>query len=141
MAPCAGGGCWECRVHGSLPQHRFAREDLRRKRHRCKRCLADKMASYRTRNPLRHMWNSFVQRARKYFDCDAVDSLRWNEHGHPLLIKLVSGLACGTDSLRCYKLAWLPGEELNLQQVHLARKQCRAKCSVATIGRGTLALL
>ncbi len=112
---CAGLCVWECRIHGPLPVTRFSKEDLSRKRHRCKRCLADKMAKYRLRLPLRHMWNCFLQRARKHFDVDSVNGLHWIEHGQPLISKLLCGTAFDARTLHCYKLTWLPGDELDLQ--------------------------
>lgn len=117
---------WECRIHGTLPVSRFSKEDLSRKRHRCKRCLADKMAVYRTRLPLRHMWNCFLHRAREQFDADAVHGLRWIEHGQPLISELFRGVPYDARSWRCYKLVCLPGHELQLQHVRLVRKRNRA---------------
>ena len=119
---------WECNAHGPLPLFRFSSDDLSRKRRRCKRCLADKMAAYRARLPLRHMWNRFVQRARESFGRDAVGGLCWSEHGHPLLCRLISGLARGSHvPLQCYKLAWAPSPVFDLQQVRLVKKRSRTQ--------------
>ena len=126
---------WECRIHGTLPVSQFSKEDLSRKRHRCKRCLADKMAAYRTRLPLRHMWNCFLQHAREQFDADAVNGLRWIEHGQPLISKLVRGVPFDARSWRCYKLICLAGHELELQHVRLVRKRNRVNRPVYDTAR------
>jgi hypothetical protein len=117
---------WKCRIHGTLPVSQFSKEDLSRKRHRCKRCLAGKMAAYRMRLPLRHMWNRFLQHAREHFDADAVNGLRWIDHGQPLIAQLVRDATLDLHSLHCYKLTWLPGNKLDLQQVRLVRKHRRS---------------
>jgi hypothetical protein len=118
---------WTCHVHGSLPLHRFAKEDLGRKRHRCKSCLAGRMALYRRQQPLRHMWHSFLQCARLNFGHTAVEGLCWLQHGRPLVNQLVNGMAHEMSLepqqlQRCYKLAWESAEEFDLQKVHLVRK-------------------
>jgi len=117
--------------------HQFGKEDLSRKRHRCKRCLADKMAMYRKKQPLRHMWNYFVQCVQENFGSDAVDGLSWTEHGQPLLSRLVSGVLVDVplqqqQLQQCYKLAWEPAVELDLQRVHLVRKKCKRQRAVET---------
>ena len=131
---------WDCHIHGSLPLSRFGREDLARKRHRCKRCLADKMASYRARQPLRHMWTRFVQRAREHFSSDEVDGLDWSKHGQPLLSNIVD-MAADTSALQSYKLDWMPGPVLHLHQVQLVKKRStrttrRAKAKVKATAQG-----
>ena len=133
----AAAPTWRCTLHGQLPLSRFSDDDLRRKRHRCKRCLADKMASYRARFPHRHMWNRFVQHARAEFGREGVDQLSWTEHGQPLLCRLLGssssnrcGQSCDTDTKRLsqqYRLAWQAGGELDLQQVHLVKKGSRSR--------------
>ena len=125
---------WDCLLHGRLPVSHFAKEDLRRKRHRCKRCLAAKMASYRARQPLRHIWHRFLQSARKEFIWVAgVNELSWRQHGEPLLEKLFGGVHWQGETLSvrapsCFKLAWEPHSSLtlDLQKVHLVWKDSRA---------------
>ena len=137
----ACAGVWDCHVHGSLPLHQFGKEDLNRKRHRCKRCLADKMAIYRKKQPLRHMWNCFVQCAQQNFGSDAVDGLSWTEHGQPLLSRLVSAALADAplqqqqqqqQLQQVYKLAWEQAEELDLQRVHLVRKKSKRQRTAET---------
>jgi hypothetical protein len=124
----AASSSWSCHVHGPLPLSHFSREDLSRHRHRCKRCLGHKMTVYRSRKPLRHMWIKFVQRARVHFNCDAADSLSWDEHGQPLLARLMAGMKEDAQPLQRYKIAWGAGEvQLDLQRVKLMLKQRRKK--------------
>jgi hypothetical protein len=86
------------------------------------------MASYRSRQPGRHLWHRFLQSARENFSWDAsVSHLTWHEHEEPLLRRLLSSLQ-GEDQtaqqLQCYKLVWeMPkeGTDLDLQKVHLVR--------------------
>jgi hypothetical protein len=85
------------------------------------------MAVYRRQQPLRHMWHSFLQCARLNFGHAAVEGLCWSQHGLSLVNKLANGM---TDEASlepqqlqtCYKLAWEPAEEFDLQKVHLVRK-------------------
>jgi hypothetical protein len=96
------------------------------------------MASYRSRQPGRHLWHRFLQTARENLRWDAsVSHLTWHEHGEPLLRRLLSGLQREDQTaqqqqqlLQCYKLAWeMPkeGTHLDLQKVHLVRMKKRRR--------------
>lgn len=135
---------WNCNIHGELPLNQFNKHDLARNCHRCKRCLADKMMSYRRRKPLQHMWYCFMRSARLHFGNDAVDGLRWTNQGQALVEQLVAAAVSKCDvaaassqpqlSLQLiiqqhFKLTWgsCGGTQneckLDLKQVHLVRKR------------------
>jgi hypothetical protein len=90
------------------------------------------MASYRSRQPGRHLWHRFLQSARENLSWDAsVSHLTWQEHGESLLRRLLSSLQLEDQTaqqLQCYKLAWeIPDEGLDLQKVHLVRMKKRKR--------------
>jgi hypothetical protein len=116
-----------CNKHGCLPVSRFYKEDLKRNRHRCKRCVADTVARWRQRHPLQTLWRRFVQRARTKFGADAIASLSWQEDARPLLFRLVEELGSDVDIgaplLEHYILTWpRDAKRFDPTQLHLARK-------------------
>ena len=97
----------KCPRHGFLPLSRFYPEDLRRNRSQCKRCVADRVALWRAKNPQQTLWRRFIQRARNHFGAEAADRLHWTTYGRPLLGKLISELKDPlTPLVERYILTW-----------------------------------
>ena len=117
-----------CKKHGSLPLSRFYKEDLRRKSHRCKRCVADKVARWRQNHPLQTLWRRFVQRARVKFGKDVIANLSWQKDARPLIFRLVEGLnesdsEIGAHLIKEYILTWPQNaDHFDITQLILARK-------------------
>ena len=120
-----------CLRHGELPSSRFYKEDVRRNRRRCKRCVADQVARWRERHPLRTLWRRFLQRARRRFGAATVTQLDWRSHGRPLLFRLVQAVDpegdAGAPLLERYMLTWENASaSLDLTQLFLQeRRQLR----------------
>ena len=124
-----------CRRHAMmLPLHCFAKDDLQNNRRRCKRCVADKVARWRSKNAFHTLWRRFIQRARSRFGREKVDELTWEGVGRELVPQLVSQAESGVGEgegveesgdyiLQKYILTWpKQAMELNRNQLGLRSK-------------------
>jgi hypothetical protein len=120
-----------CQRHGRLPWSRFAPDDLRRNRRRCKTCLADKMRAWRAKHPWRTLWTALLRRARRVWGAGAVAGLTWERQGSALCARLGRGRP--EPDAAAWRLAWpRRSTALDLDRVALRPKTASALAS----GRG-----